>query len=54
VAGRHQTFKKKTPQLAIDSEFFHHAFANPCTMEIKNGKPMTQSLWCAPYCAMAN
>jgi hypothetical protein len=26
------TIKKLTPQLAIDSEFFHLAFSNPCTM----------------------
>jgi hypothetical protein len=24
--------QKMTPQLATDSEFFHRAFANPCTM----------------------
>jgi hypothetical protein len=29
---RWMTIKKFIPQLAIDTEFFQSAFANPCTM----------------------
>jgi hypothetical protein len=42
--------KKFIQHLAIENDFFHSAFVNPCMKK----KPKAQSERCVPYCAFAH